>query len=106
MKIPKPPAGLQASGRKFWTKVLTEYDLSESHDLERLRQACSCLDEIAEGEKIIKSEGRFIVDRFKQRREHPAGRTIRDNKILFLRAVRELNLDISQAPEARPPRKY
>jgi phage terminase small subunit len=106
MKIPKVPNGLQSHGKKFFKKVLSEYVLTEGHDLERLFMGCRCLDEIAEAEEIVKKEGRFITDRFLQRKEHPASRAIRDNKTLFCRIIRELGLDISSPADSRPPRQY
>ena len=106
MKIPKTPSGLQAPGKKFFKKVLSEYELTEGHDLERLFMACRCLDEIAEAEKVVKTEGRFIEDRFHQKREHPAAKSIRDNKIIFCRIIRELGLDIVTHGDSRPPRQY
>jgi phage terminase small subunit len=101
----RTPTGLKAPGKKFFRKVLSEYELTDHHDLERLTQACKCLDEIDEGEQIISAEGRFIKDRFEQRREHPAAKSIRDARTLFFRAVRELALDV-EVPESRPPRRY
>jgi len=101
----RSPSGLKKAGKKFYRKVMAEYELLDTHDLERLTQACKCLDEITEGERIIEAEGRFIEDRFKQRREHPAAKSIRDARTLFFRAVRELALDV-EPPESRPPRRY
>jgi phage terminase small subunit len=106
LKIPKSPNGLKPPGKRFWKKVLNEYDLSESHDLERLKMACRCLVEIEEAEKTVEDEGRFIKDRFSQTKEHPGARAIRDNKMLFIKIIRELNLDISTPDDSRPPRKY
>lgn len=106
MKIPKAPNGLQLAGKKFFRKVLSEYVLTEGHDIMRLFMACRCLDEIAEAEKVVTDEGRFISDRFQQKREHPAAKAIRDNKIIFLRIIRELGLDISTPADSRPPRQY
>lgn len=105
MKIPRTPTGLKAPGKQFWRKVLSEYQLEESHDLERLAQACGCLDQISECEKIVEAEGRFILDRFQQTKEHPASKAVRDNKILFCRILRELALDIA-VPDSRIPRQY
>lgn len=105
MKIPRVPAGLNEPGKRFWKKVLSEYQLEEAHDLERLSQACGCLDEISESEKVVEEAGRFILDRFKQVKEHPASKAIRDNKVLFCRILRELALDIV-VPDSRIPRQY
>ncbi len=106
MKIPRAPNGLQSHGKKFFKKVLSEYVLTEGHDLERLFMACRCLDEIADAEKVVTDEGRFIEDRFKQKREHPAAKSIRDNKIIFCRIIREVGLDIEGTQESRPQRQY
>jgi hypothetical protein len=106
MKTPLPPKDLDTSGKKFWTSVLTNYELDESQDLERLHMAGRCLDEIAADEKVVAGEGRFIDDRFHQKREHPAAKAIRDNKVLFCRIVRELALDLNVMEEARIPRQY
>jgi phage terminase small subunit len=104
MKIKIP--GLKAHGKKFYEKVLEEYDLPETHDRERLSMAAKCLDEIAADERTVKAEGRFIEDRFHQKREHPASKAIRDNKTLFCRIIRELALDITDPGDSRPPRQY
>lgn len=104
--IPRTPKLLETAGKKFWKKVLNEFEIESEHDLERLFQACRCLDEIADAETVIKAEGLFIEDRFKQRREHPGAKLIRDNKTLFCRIIRELGLDLQGAPESRPPRQY
>jgi len=106
MKIPKAPNGLQSHGKRFYKKVLSEYVLTEGHDLERLFMACRCLDEISESEKVVTEDGRFIDDRFKQKREHPAAKSIRDNKIIFCRIIRELGLDLEGTQESRPQRQY
>jgi len=106
MKIQKPPAGLKSAGKKFWKHVLKDFEFTESHDLERLRQACGCVDSILEAEEVVEAEGRFIRDRFQQIKEHPACRAIRDNKVLFCRIIRELGLDISTPGDSRPPRQY
>lgn len=105
MKIPKIPAGLQAQGKRFWRKVLSEYSFCDAHDLERLKQCCQVLDEIQEAEEIVKDEGRFIKDRFEQKKEHPASKAIRENRVLFCRILRELGIDLTTT-ESRIQGKY
>lgn len=107
IKQPKPPSNLKAKGRRFWTSVLKDYSLDECHDLERLHQAAMCLDEIEAAEAVKKSQGLYVQDRFGQVREHPAQKTIRDSRTLFLRCVRELGLDIQTLEsDFRPRRQY
>lgn len=106
MKEIDPPPGLQEPGAKFYRQALNESELSEGHDLIRLFLACRCLDEIEENEQIVAKEGRFILDRFQQQKEHPASKAIRDNKILFCRIIRELGLDLITPDDPRPRRQY
>ena len=106
MTIPKPPATLKAAGRKFWNISQRELEIDEQHVIERFTMACKCLDEIAEYEKTLEAEGRFIRDRFEQIREHPAAKAIRENKVLFCRIIRELGLDLNVGPKTRIPGRY
>jgi len=106
MRNPPAPPGLQAPGKRFWKKKLDEVVLSEAHDLERLRMACKCLDEISEAEETVKTEGRFIKDRWQQVKEHPACKSIRDTRIIFCRIIRELSLDLDTGEDSRPPKLY
>ena len=103
IKIPKH---LQTEGRKFWKKVLDDFDLQDNHHLKLLEQACHCLDRQQQAREVIEAEGIFIHDRFLQRREHPAAKTERDNKIIFARLIRELGLDLHDPAEPRPKRLY
>ena len=100
MKPTKTPSGLKNPGKKFWKKVLGEYELSEAHDLERLKHSCQCLDEIDEFKKIVETEGRMVNGR-----EHPASKAIREYTVLFSRIIRELGIDLTTT-ESRIPRKY
>lgn len=105
MKIPRAPKGLDDIGKKFWKQVLSEYEFEETHDFERLAMAAKCLDDVSEVEEIVKTAGRFTENRYGGVVEHPGVKTIRDTRMLFIKIIRELNLDIS-GPESRPPRKY
>ena len=105
MKIPKPPKELKASGRKFWRKVLLEYDLQESHDLERLSMAAKCLDGLNEAENRVEADGMFVTNRYGNLVQHPGVKTIKDNRTLFVKIIREMCLDIT-AGDSRPPRRY
>jgi len=105
MEIMKIPNGLGEAGKDFWTKILGEYDLQEAHDLERLTMACKCLDDVIVIEERVKEDGRFTQNRYGGITEHPGGKSSRDTRALFMKIIRELNLDIA-VPESRPPRKY
>ena len=100
MKIPNH---LQKEGREFWRAVLSDYELEDSHHLKLLETASQCLDRIAQARRQILKHGGFYKDRFGQPKEHPAHKTERDNKVLFARLLRELNLDVEPPKEARIP---
>jgi phage terminase small subunit len=105
MKIPRAPKTLKAEGRKFWRKVLSEFDLSDAHDLERLAMAGKCLDDLVEAEERVKTDGMFTLNRYNNVIEHPGLKVIRDTRTLFVKIVREMCLDLT-AGDSRPPRRY
>lgn len=106
MSIPKTPQGLQKAGRLFWKKVLGEFELEETHDLERLGMACKCLDDLAQTEERVKTDGMFTENRYGTTVEHPGLKVIRDMRQLFIRIIREIGLDIESPKDNRPPRRY
>ena len=103
---PKAPENLKEAGKAFWEKVHGDFILEHGHDLTRLEQACACLDTISDAEAVVREQGLFQTDRYGQVKPHCALNVIRDNRILFLRAVRELGLDLIEAPDSRLPGRY
>ena len=103
MKIKTPKFG--KDGNRFWRTVLSEYELTLAHDLERLTMASKCLDNLADAEKRIKKDGLFLLNRYGNVIEHPAMKTIKDMRLLFVKIIREMGLDLDTV-ESRPPRQY
>jgi len=100
---PKAPAHLRPETRKWWLSVVSLWELEEHH-VHLLTNAAEALDRIAEARSAIAADGAYFVDRFGARKPHPALATERDNRALFARLLRELDLDGSAAPEPpRPP---
>jgi len=79
--------------------------LTDAHALKELELGCGCLDQIAEGEQVLKTDGLFILNRYKVKIENPAGESVRKNKVIFCRIIRELGLDL-EGTEDRPRRQY
>jgi phage terminase small subunit len=104
-RIKKAPAGLRAAGKAFWQKVLHQYEIDTAHDFSRLAICCQCLDVIEAAQQDIAENGMYLTDRYGQLRERPSGDIIRKNQTIFLRALRELNLD-TVPDENRPPALY
>jgi P27 family predicted phage terminase small subunit len=106
MKVAKAPNGLGAQGKRLWKKILSEYELTESHDLARLEMACRTLDNLHDAEDRVRRDGMFTENRYGNIVEHPAVKSIKDFRLLFVKIIRELSLDIVQPGDSRPPGKY
>ena len=103
MTTPKPPAHLKRDGKVFWRSVAGTFDL-EAHHLAVLTVAAERLDRVAEARARVKRDGPYVRDRFGQLKAHPALAVERDATVGFLRAARELGLDVDEPNEARPGR--
>jgi len=100
----KPPKTLQTKGRAFWRRVLKDFLLEESHELQLLQEAAGCLDRIAEAQAEIEAKKPYFNDRFGQPRPHPALNVEKDQRVLFVRIVRELGLQVESEEYSRPKR--
>jgi len=78
----------------------------ETHDFLRLRTACEAWDRLQEARRRLAKDGAYVEDRFDQLRAHPAVQVEKDARIGFLRALREMGLDVLEdtTEAARPPR--
>jgi P27 family predicted phage terminase small subunit len=100
---PKAPAHLRAGTRRWWRQVVEDYDL-EPHHLLLLQTACSAWDRAEQAREAVKRDGAYLPDRYGGRKAHPGLNVERDNRVLFARALRELDLDGEPAPDPRLPR--
>lgn len=99
------PKHLSRAAKELWQTIVGDYDL-ESHQLEILRLLCETLDRLELCRKQLKRDGMFSVNRFGETRPHCALKEERENKVLFARLSRELNLDIELSDSPRKPRRY
>lgn len=106
MKIPESTIKLKKAGLKFRRDILKNFQFDEVHDFERLNLACHCLDRVHECQAILATEGLFIKDRFEISKPHPGIEIEKNQKVLFIRILRELNLDISKPKDLRTPSLY
>ena len=100
--LPAAPEHLSAEASAIWDRTVTAFVL-EPHDLERLRVALEAWDRAQEARAVLDREGLTYLDRFDQPRPRPECNIERDNRAAFLRAWRELGLDIHEPAESRPP---
>lgn len=101
----KAPSYLRKETREWFNSVLKEYEMQDHHRI-ILTLACECLDRITEARLQIKKDGAYFKDRLKTK-PHPALKIESENKIIFARLLRELNLDVeSPGAVGRPPGLY
>ncbi len=94
MKIPTAPKGLSAESKRWWKKLLSEYEISDSGGRLLLEEMLRALDRLRGAQGILQAEGVVIEDRFGQKKTHPAVLVERDSRSQFLTALRNLNLDL------------
>lgn len=100
---PKAPSHLSAPTRRWWQAVVEEFEFAE-HDLRILTAAAEAWDRKESARKALKEKGETYTDRFGAPRVRPEVQIERDARTAFLRAMRELALDVDP-PESRPARR-
>lgn len=80
------------AAKKLYESTVQAFELDEHH-LAGLSLAADCLDRIQTAKDALRKDGDFVLDRYGQKKEHPAARTLRENKVVFSRLIRELKLD-------------
>lgn len=101
---PKPPKHLRPETRRWWLETATKWVL-EGHHLHLLTLAGEALDRAQQAREAILKDGAFFAPpNGGAPKKHPGIAVERDSMIAFARLVRELDLDGSPQPDARPPR--
>lgn len=95
----KAPVGIGPAARAWWSAVARDYAIGDSGGEMLLSVAAHALDELQRAEAELRKHGLTIVDRFGQRRAHPAAAIARDSRSGFLQAVKALGLELpSESP--------
>lgn len=102
-KLPRPPAGTKAPGKRLWKAVLEEFELDE-HELAMLREAVRTVDMLEDLAGIVKKEG-AMVDTPQGRKIHPALVETRQLRIALARLLAALRLPAGDEEENRPQRR-
>jgi phage terminase small subunit len=100
----KAPKHLRKATKQFWLQVVRDFAL-EPHHVRLLTHACECWDRVEQAREAVANDGAYFSDRFNQRKMHPALSVEKDNRTLFAKLIRELNLDVDSPTEeySRPP---
>lgn len=104
-KFLTPPDHLGEAGRDLWRAVATEYAVQDAAGLALLASAAECADRVAQAREQIERDGLTVLDRFGQRKPHPAAAIERDARAGMLAALKALNLDLEPLRDGpgRPP---
>jgi hypothetical protein len=98
MSIPKPPEGAGPAGRRLWSAVLGEYELTE-HEMTLLRQAVRSADLCDVLQAVVDEEGPLITTRLGEVRAHPAVVELRQQRITLARLVVALRVPLGEQEE-------
>jgi phage terminase small subunit len=99
---PKAPKHLRPATRRWFVVVMTNFEMEEHHE-RVLLLACEALDRATAAREAIGKHGITYLDRFGAPKPRPEVAIERDSKVVFARLLRELRLDLDEAPESRPP---
>lgn len=98
MSISKAPNYFSQKARKLWASINAEYDL-EDEAAELLRVALENLDLADKARELLRTEGLVVNNK-----KHPASDSVKLHDGMFMRALRQLGLDVVQpGPIGRPP---
>jgi phage terminase small subunit len=89
-------------GTAEWCRHVRDNFVLESHHMKILRIAGEAWSRSKQARLLLETDGIVTTDKYGSVKVHPAIAIEKDSKILFLRSVRELNLDLG-AEESRPP---
>src|SRR4051794_37648391 len=92
-KIPAPPGGSRAAGRRLWRAVLKDYVLAE-HELTLLRQAVAAADICEALQVIVDRDGPMVSNRFGVPVPHPAAVELRAQRLVLARLVVALRVPL------------
>lgn len=91
---PPPPGNLCEIAADFWRTVTADYIL-EPWQLFVLRAAADALHRSVLAEQVLDAEGATYVTGAGMIRQRPEVTVLRDSRIAFLRACRDLNLEVA-----------
>jgi P27 family predicted phage terminase small subunit len=92
--IPRPPTGLSPSGKRWWARLHSEFDLVDAGAAFLLESALRAFDRMNEAGVLIDKHGVAIADRYGQLKANPAVAAERDARAAMLSAFKQLGLDM------------
>jgi P27 family predicted phage terminase small subunit len=100
----RAPSDLSAESKKFWRKVVSEYDIADTPGLRILETICHAIDTEREAMNEIENQGITLTDRFGQVKPNGLLRVCRDARAQIKQGLKALNLDWEDVKDVgRPP---
>jgi len=99
------PRHLSDESKRLWRSVLADYELEKRHEAVLLT-ALEALDRMRQAQAQLGKDGLTTTDRYGGIKAHPAVVIERDSRSAFLRAMRELGLDLEAPATSRAPSRY
>ena len=95
MKNPTdPPKHLSTEARRWWRRVMAEYEISDDGGQLLLQTALEAFDRMRNCQSAIERDGELVKDRFDQLKAHPLLSAERDARAQMMAALKHLNLDL------------
>jgi len=104
VNLPPAPKGLSGESSRLWRAVVEGFDLPP-HALMTLHVAAQALDRLRQAQRVIEADGIVVAGR-QGPKPHPAIRIEEQARIAYLRAIRELGLDLEEPAASRPPTRW
>jgi hypothetical protein len=103
-----PPRALGSYGLSLWTKVMSEYAISDTGGLEILAQICAAEDRAESLAESIARDGAVVYSRAGVPRSHPAVKDELACRAFVVRSLERLGLNVEAVKPApgRPPRPF
>lgn len=89
--LPKPPTGLQARGRQFWSSTVAAYELTDS-ETALLHETCRTMDNLDSLAHAITTDGTMTTGSAGQPVMHPALTEARGQRAILHRLLAALAL--------------
>ena len=88
---PRAPTGIGPAGRRLWRSILDGYVLTE-HELVLLQQATRVVDQVAELDALLTTEGLLVAGRAGEQKLHPALAEVRQQRLTLARLLTALRI--------------
>jgi P27 family predicted phage terminase small subunit len=93
MKI-DPPEHLSPQARELWQKITDGYSIDPPAAMV-LEVTLAAFDRREQARQTIAADGAYVLDRFQQKKLHPAVQVERDAGLTLMRGFRILGFDLS-----------